>query len=143
VEKQNKFLKDEDKLKYLELRNYSLQINEHLHWSQRDQYSQLIQDFLSFKINGNKFESKFSSLVEAIEKDCRLLAENYERLKNINPSAISFEFAVWISEIYLCCEEFNPDFNEEEDRTRTTFAKTEEQLRDAVKSLFPEIQKYF
>jgi len=29
--KQNKFLEDENKLKYLELKDYSLQINEHLH----------------------------------------------------------------------------------------------------------------
>lgn len=31
LRKKNKFLKDENKLKYLELKNYSLQINEHLH----------------------------------------------------------------------------------------------------------------
>ena len=30
LRKQNKFLKDENKLKYLELKNYSLQINEQL-----------------------------------------------------------------------------------------------------------------
>ena len=37
LRKQNKCLKDENKLKYLELGNYSLQINEHLHWSQKDE----------------------------------------------------------------------------------------------------------
>jgi len=92
LRKQNKFLKDENKLKYLELKNYSLQINEHLHWSQKDEYLQLIEDFLSFKINGKTFESKFCSMVEAIEKKCRLLTKNYEMLKNIKPSSISFEF---------------------------------------------------
>ena len=30
LRKKNKFLKDENKLKYLELKNYSLQINEQL-----------------------------------------------------------------------------------------------------------------
>jgi len=97
----------------LELQNYSLQINEHLHWSQKDQYLQLIEDFLSFKINGKKFESKFCSMVEAIEKKCLLLTKNYEMLKNIKPSPISFEFA-----------------------------KNEEDFRNAVADIFPQIQKY-
>ena len=61
-------------------------------------------------------------------------------LKNIKPSSVSFEFAKWISEIYLCCDEFYEyyDINEGEDPA----LKTEEQFRDAVKSVFPEIQKY-
>ena len=62
LRKKNKFLKNENKLKYLELKNYSLQINEHLHWSNKEQYLQLIEDFLSFKINGKIFKSKFSGL---------------------------------------------------------------------------------
>lgn len=61
LRKKNKFLKDENKLKYLELKNYSLQINEHLHWSNKEQYLRLIEDFLSFKINGKTFESKISN----------------------------------------------------------------------------------
>jgi hypothetical protein len=124
LRKQNKFLKDENKLKYLELKNYSLQINEHLHWSNKEQYLQLIEDFLSFKITGKKFESKFFSMVEAIEKRYLLLTKNYEKLKNIKPSSISFEFAKWISEIYLWCDEFYSDFDEK-DPLDFSFAKNE------------------
>ena len=132
LRKQNKFLKDENKLKYLELGNYSLQINEHLHWSQKDEYLQLIEDFLSFKINGKTFESKFCSMVGT---------KNYEMLKNIKPSSISFEFAKWISELYLCCDEFYPDFDEK-DPPDFPFAKNEEDFRNAVADIFPKIQKY-
>ncbi len=69
LRKQNKFLKDENKLKYLELKKYSLQINEHLHWFNKDPYLELIEEFLSFKINGETFENKFCNMVEAIEKN--------------------------------------------------------------------------
>jgi hypothetical protein len=141
LRKQNKFLKDENKLKYLELQNYSLQINEYLHWSEKDEYLQLIEDFLSFKINGQNFESKFSNMVEAIEKKCRFLSKNHERLKNIKPSGISFEFAKWVSEIYLCCDEFYPDFDEK-DLPDFQFAKNEEDFRNAVSNIFPQIEKY-
>ena len=141
LRKKNKFLKDEDKFKYLELKNYSLQINEHLHWSNKKQYSQLIESFLSFRINGKIFESKFCSMVQAIEKKCLLLTKNYKILKNIKPSPISFEFAKWVSEIYLCCDEFYPDFDET-DPPDFPFAKNEEDLRNAVADIFTQIQKY-
>lgn len=92
LRKQNKLLQNENKLKYLELKNYSLQINEHLHLSQKDEYLQLIEDFLSFQIIGKTFESKFCSIIKAIKKKSRLLTKNYEMLKTIKPSSISFEF---------------------------------------------------
>ena len=142
LKKQNKSLKTEDPIKYSKLRKYSAKISEYLHWSQKNQYLQLIKDFLNYKIGGKEFDNKFSKMVTVIEKKSSLLSKNYQELKCIEPSSMSLGFGTWISEIYLCCNEFYSDFNEEEDRTEIPFAKTEEQLRDAVKSLFPEIQKY-
>jgi hypothetical protein len=81
-------------------------------------------------------------MVRVIEKKSTLLSKNYEELKRIEPNSMSLEFGTWISEIYLCCNEFYPTFKEEE-RAEILFAKTEEQLQHAVKNLFPEIQKYF
>ena len=142
LKKQNKSLRTEDPIKYSKLRKYSARISEYLHWSQKNEYLQLIKDFLNFKIDGKKFDNKFSKMVRVIEKKSRLLSKNYEELKRIEPNSMSLEFGTWISEIYLCCNEFYPTFKEEE-RAEIPFAKTEEQLRDAVKNLLPEIQKYF
>jgi hypothetical protein len=142
LKKQNKSLKTEDPIKYSKLRKYSAKISEYLHWSQKNQYLQLIKDFLNYKIDGKEFDNKFSKMVTVIERKSSLLSKNYQELKCIEPSSMSLGFGTWISEIYLCCNEFYSDFNEEEDRAEIPFAKTEEQLRDAVKSLFPEIQKY-
>ncbi len=103
----------------------------------------MIKDFINSKIEGKEFDQKFSEMVTVSEENYRLLSQNYEELKRIKPSSMSLEFETWISEIYLCCNEFYPSFKEEEDRIEIPFAKTEEQLRDAVKSLFPKIQKYF
>jgi hypothetical protein len=143
LKKQNKSLRTQDPIKYSKLRKYSARISEYLHWSQKNEYLQLIKDFLNSKIDGKEFDNKFSKMVTVIEKKSSLLSKNYEELKRIEPSSMSLGFGTWISEIYLCCNEFYSDFNEEEDRTQIPFAKTEEQLRYAVKSLFPEIQKYF
>ena len=56
-------------------------------------------------------------------------------LKNIKPSSISFEFAKWISEIYLYCDEFYPDFDEK-DLLQFPFVKNEEDLRNAIADIF-------
>jgi hypothetical protein len=131
----------EDPIKYSKLEEYSVIICDYLHWSQKNEYLQLIKDFLNSKIDGKEFDEKFSKIVTVIEEKCRLLLQNYEELKRIEPSPRSLEFGEWISEIYLCCDEFYDyyDLNEGEDPA----LKTEEQLRDAVTALFPEIQKYF
>ena len=123
------------------MKKYSLQINEHLHWSNKDAYLQLLEDFLSFKIDTKTFDSKFCNLVEAIEKKSDLLIKNYEALNTIKPNSVSFNFAKWISEIYLCCDEFYTDFDEK-DPPDFTFAKNEEDLRNAVTNILPQIQKY-
>lgn len=80
-------------------------------------------------------------MVEAIEKKCLLLTKNYEILKNIKPTSISFKFATWISDIYFHCDEFYPDL-EENDRSDLPYAKNEEDFRNAVADIFPQIQKY-
>lgn len=92
-------------------------------------------------MDGKEFDSEFCSLVETIEKECGLLTKNYERLKKIKPNSISFGFAKWISEIYLCCDEFYPDFDEN-DPPDFLFAKNEEDLREAVKDILPQMRKY-
>lgn len=138
--KQNKLLREENKLKYSELKSYLLQINEHLHWSKKNAYSQLIEDFLNYKIDAKKFDNKFSKMVNTIEDESRSLTKNYEMLKEIRPNSASFEFAKWISEIYLCCNEFYEDYYlmERDDPA----IKSDEQLRSAVTTLYTEIQKY-
>lgn len=78
-------------------------------------------------------------MIRVIEKKSRLLSKNSEELKRIEPNSMSLEFGTWISEIYLCCNQFYPSFKEAE-RAEIPFAKTEEQLWDAVKNLLPEIQ---
>ncbi len=141
LEKENKLLMNHDPIKNSKLIEYSDRICEHLHWYQKNEYLQLIKDFLNFKMDGKSFDEKFSKMVRVIEEKFKLLLKNYEELKRIHPIPKSSGFADLISEIYLCCDEFYEDYdlNEGEDPA----LKTEEQLRDAVKSLFPEIKKYF
>lgn len=85
LKKQNKFLKYDNKLKYLELRNYSVQINEHLHWYNKEQYLKLMAKYSTVN---------FVVLLKLLKKKYRLLTKNREILKNIKLSSISSDFAM-------------------------------------------------
>ena len=80
LKKQNKSLRTQDPIKYSKLRKYSARISEYLHWSQKNEYLQLIKDFLNYKIDGKEFDKKFSKMVTVIEKKSSLLFQNYEEL---------------------------------------------------------------
>ena len=68
LKKQNKSLRTQDLIKYSTLLKYSARISEYLHWSQKNDYLQLIKDFLNYKIDGEEFEEKFSKMIRVIEK---------------------------------------------------------------------------
>ena len=52
---------------------------------QKNEYLQLIKDFLNSKMDGKEFDNKFSKMVTVIEKKSSLLFQNYEELKRIEP----------------------------------------------------------
>ena len=45
-------LRQQDREKYAELLNYSIKLNEYLHWQQKDNYLTIIRNFVDLKING-------------------------------------------------------------------------------------------
>jgi len=141
LEKQNKSLIKYDPIKYANLLKYRLIISEYFHWSQKNEYLELIKKFLNFEINGKEFDEKFSKMVTEIEKRSKPLPQNYEELRCVEPDPRSVGFGEGISEIYLCCNEFYEYYDLS--KGENPALKTEEQLRDAVTNLLPEIQKYF
>jgi len=139
--RQKKSLLKEDPIKHSQLMFYSARIQDHFHWSHRDKYLQLITSFLTSRISGKEFDEKFLKIVNEIGAECRLFCQNYEELKLIELNPKSYGCGNWISDIYWCCDEFYEYYNPDEEYDPVL--KTEEQLRDAVASLLPEIQKYF
>lgn len=90
LEKQNKSLRTQDSEKYSKLLSYSAIISEYIHWSQKNEYLQLIKNFLNSKIDGKEFDKEFSKMVTVIEKKASLLFQNSEELKRIEPSPSSY-----------------------------------------------------
>ena len=136
---EKKSLRKENRAKYSELVRQSARILEHLYWLHKQEFRQLINDFLSSKINGKDFDKKFSQLAREIEKESHL--ENQTKLKSIEVNSKSLGFGALISEIYLCCDEFYEEYDPKEGEDSAL--KTEVDLKQAVKDLLPKIQEYY
>ena len=142
LREQNKFLEDVNFSKYRQLLKYSAQMSNHFHWLQKNKYLQLIHDFLSFKLPATDFKSQFSTLLLEIEAERRSLETNLKtgKLKSLQLDPKSADFELWVSEISLCCDEFDPRFKPTDDLT--VAEKTEAQLRSAVANLLPILESY-
>ena len=55
---------------------------------------------------------------------------------NFEPYTISEEFSSLIGKIFICCEIFEPEYKEEDEYD-------EKWLKNSIKEIFYEIQKYF
>jgi hypothetical protein len=141
LKKQQKSLEQIDSEKFLELLNYSVQIEEYLHWLKKDEYFRIVENFVNFKISGKEFEKQFLNIFEPIENEVKALKQNYEKLKSIKPNLAAFNFAELISDISLCCDDFEPNF-QESDRLEFPYLKSENDLRNAVAELLPLIFNY-
>jgi len=77
-------------------------------------------------------------LNQAIIKEVKY---NYDQLKTFPFDSRAFEFSRWTSYLMLDCDEFYPDLTPE-DKANLIVAQDENDLRNSVSELFPEIQQY-
>lgn len=95
-------------------------------------------NFLNSELNGKQFDEKFSKMFSKFDDDP--LKKNCEQLKIFKLNPESRGFARPVSAIYESCEKFFDEYNSEEEFDPVL--RDEKQLREDVKNLLPEIQKY-
>ena len=62
LKKDGTSLKKQDREKYSKLLNYSVKLSDHIHWQQKDDYLNLMKNFVDLKIDGKQFRSQFDKL---------------------------------------------------------------------------------
>lgn len=134
-------LEEIDKTKYLQLLHCSVKLSDHIHWEQKSDYFNLMESFIDLKMNGNDFRSHFQKIYETNEERIKVVETDIEQLETFEPNPKSFGFSEWISEIDLGCDELYFDF-QPEDLIGLPFARDEENFRNFVANIRPEIQKY-
>lgn len=55
-----------------------MQLSDHLHWIHKNEYLQLMRNFVEFHINGEEFSDKFCEMIMGIEKEYKILEKNFE-----------------------------------------------------------------
>ena len=141
LKKNGTSLREQDREKYLKLLNYSVKLIDHVHWQQKNDYLTLMKSFVDLKIDGKQFVSEFNKLHGSNQEVVKILKTDLKQLNTFELNPKSFGFTEWTSEIDLACDEFYPDFDEK-DLPDFPFAKNEEDFRNAVADIFPQIQKY-
>jgi len=117
-----------------ELFNYSAVLDRQLDWETRDQYLQLLEEFIEGKIDIGEFLIGF-------EERGRLNGEVLDILESnlilLEPHKKSLDFLDFIQQILQDCEIYNPDpkpFRHEYELDETEF-------RDSIEETYLQIQK--
>lgn len=102
LEKQGKSIYDESKDDFFKLRKYSALMIANLHWQNREQYFELIEEFLNQPIHFLGLRQRYQSIndsVECLEAELILLEpiEEYQK---------AFEFILLIDEIVLLFDQY-------------------------------------
>lgn len=125
---------------YSELLKYSLELSDHLHWTNRQQYFNFMNDFVNLFITGLQFEKSFQQKFREVESLVDDFQKNPERLKTISLDPNSKNFSRWISDVSEYCDEFDPNFDPAD--IVYPFTKDESAFRNAIESILPEMEKY-
>lgn len=104
---------------------------EHLHWENRTQYFELIEQFLNGPINFLDLRKKYQS----IDDIGKLLQA---RLILVKPNSKSKDFDKLISEIILLFDRYCPDPTIRED-----YEFSEEELKNLVQKILIEMKDHY
>jgi hypothetical protein len=117
-----------------ELLNYSAVLDRQLDWETRDQYLQLLKEFIEGKIDIGKF-------LIAFEERGRLNGEVLDILESnlilLEPHEKSLDFLDFIQQILQDCDIYNPD----PEPFRHEYELDETEFRSSIEETYLQIQK--
>ena len=118
----------------IKLLTYSVILINHLHWEIRDEYLELIQNFVENQIDVSDFRTKFCKRYNVVEEVARILQSNRIFL---SPNRNSADFGNLLLAIYDYCQIYSAD----PEPFRTEFEIGEFEFRSLVKKTYSKIQK--
>ena len=117
------------------LRTYSIILIDHLNWEIRDQYLELLENYMEGKIDSFNFIMKFEERYESIEKVADLLKSNRVLL---SPDENSLDFGDLLSEIDSCCKVYSDD----PEPFRNKFEIGDVEFRISIEKIYLKIQNF-
>ena len=118
VEKNKKYLLKEDPEAFKVLSKFLIIMEENLHYAEKDEYVELIRDFLDEKINTEDFSIFFMAMYEGINQKLRQMKKDFKEkslksfeLSNFLVESKACEIGNSLARVYGYCDSFNPDSN--------------------------------
>lgn len=136
-----------DKKRHIELLNkkgaefdskllpYSIILINHLNWEIRDQYLELLENYIEKKINSFNFRIIFSERYQSVEKIEELLESNRILL---SPDKNSLDFGNLLSKIDGWCQ----DYSDDSESSLNKFEISEDEFRISIEEIYLEIQNF-
>ena len=117
------------------LRTYSIILIDHLNWEIRDQYLELLDNYMEGKIDSFNFIMKFEERYDSIEKVADLLKSNQVLL---SPDKNSLNFEDLLSKIDDCCKAYSDD----PEPFRNKFEIGDVEFRISIEEIYLKIQNF-
>ena len=117
------------------LRTYSIILIDQLNWEIRDQYLELVEEYIEKKIDGFNFRIRFRERYESIEKVADLLKSNRVLL---SPDKHSLDFGDLLSKIDDCCKAYSGD----PEPYRNKFEIGDPEFQTLIEKISLEIQNF-
>ena len=126
------------------LKNYSLIVEDSVFWASRQAYLEVVQSFLSKKIDGETFTSKFFQLRSqdmcSTDELCAIIEDQILPIPDLYYTFKATDFNSEIGELYLEIDRYDPDID---DSHWDGIVYSESQLRSLIQENFvPRLQKY-
>lgn len=118
------------------LRTYSIILIDHLNWEIRNQYLELLENYMEEKRDTFNFRIRFCERYESIEKVAYLLKSNRVLL---SPDEKSLDFGDLLSEIDNCCKAYSDD----PEPFRNKFEIGDVEFRTSIEKIYLKIQNIF
>jgi hypothetical protein len=135
LKQQGKSIHDESRKDYLELLKYSAMLNRHLYWETRDQYLELLNEFMEKKIDITEFCDTFCRRSELNDEAVDMLNSN---LILLSPHEKSIEFSNFMGQIFDCCEVCNGD----PEPLRESYEIGHTEFQHLVEKIYFSLQKF-
>lgn len=140
LEEKGRYLMKEDFKAYKKLLEFLVQIENTMHFLERDEYLRLIDDFLNDKINADDFSFSFMAIFEGINKKLNEMTKSFKekslesiQLSNLFAQNKSSKVGSILARLYGSCDNYNPNSE--------LHMFEEAELRNLAKVLLLELQK--
>lgn len=118
-----------------ELLTHSAILIRHLHWELRDEYIELLRNYVKNNLHILDFRIEFRARYESIEKVADFLELNRVLL---SPNENSFEFTSLVSNVVSCCDIYSND----PEPFRYDYEIDDDEFRTLVEEIYFKIQKF-